>query len=154
MTRLKEFYQHGHDPDSDDHNGNQTDRELPGKFVECMGQIGFRFLDGEGQSGFWFLDVAGQPGFQFVQIVLRGESVINQLSLGIRQHFGLRYRHARLGQALHKRMGIKTDRAHRLRGSLQLGGTLDWCINLAEKIDLVQRIVPLDVEWPKRTRRG
>ena len=63
----------------------------------------------------WPLIITAQQGSQFVQVVLHGEFVINQSSLGVRQHFGLRDRHARLGQVLHKRMGIKTDCAHLLR---------------------------------------
>lgn len=63
----------------------------------------------------WPLIITAQQESQFVQVVLRGEFVINQSSLGVRQHFGLRDRHARLGQVFHKRMGIKTDCAHLLR---------------------------------------
>ena len=51
----------------------------------------------------WPLIITAQQESQFVQVVLRGEFVINQSSLGVRQHFGLCYRPARLGQVLHKR---------------------------------------------------
>ncbi len=91
-ARLEEFHQRGHDANGDDEHRAQADR----------------------QPGLQFLEGMGQPNFQFVQVVLGGKLIINQQGLGVHQHLGLDFRHARLGQTLHKRMGIKTNRAHLL----------------------------------------